>query len=263
MSTTLAAPPQVCPHGKRARIGLAALTVLGVASLGVMIWLPPVHQNPRYHEFADARTLWHIPNFWNVISNLPFLAVACFGLRALRSKSAFGETWERIAYITLLMGAAAVAFGSGYYHLWPNSITLFWDRLPMTLVFMSLLATTIGERISMPAGRTLLFPLVGLGVLSVLDWRISGDLRLYGTVQFLPMLALPVILLLYPPRYSNSGGLFAMMGLYLLAKALELYDHDLGAFISTGGHPWKHVAAAGALFAYSISVARRTPISAW
>jgi hypothetical protein len=38
----------------------------------------------------------------------------------------------------LLAGAVVVAFGSAYYHLQPNSTTPFMDRLPMTLVFMSL-----------------------------------------------------------------------------------------------------------------------------
>src|ERR1043166_3692272 len=46
--------------------------------------------------------------------------------------------------------------------------TLVWDRLPMTILFMALLASTIGERVAMPAGRLLLFPLLVLGIASVL-----------------------------------------------------------------------------------------------
>src|SRR6516225_2480418 len=33
-----------------------------------------------YHQFADQRELFGIPNFWNVISNLPFVAVGAVGL---------------------------------------------------------------------------------------------------------------------------------------------------------------------------------------
>ena len=65
-----------------------------------------------------------------------------------------------MAYSILLAGVALVAFGSSYYHFHPDNRTLFWDRLPMTIVFMSLLATTIGERISFNAGRLLLVPLL-------------------------------------------------------------------------------------------------------
>lgn len=233
---------------------LAGLAVLAV---GVLLALPPIHQDPGYHAFADQRTLWGIPNFWNVVSNVPFLLVALWGLRPLRSPAAFEQNWERAAYCVLLGGLAAVAIGSSYYHARPDDRTLFWDRLPMTLVFMSLLTTTIGERISMTAGRVLLVPLLLLGAMSVLYWKASGDLRLYGLVQFYPMVALPLLLILAPPRYSGVLGIFAMVGLYVVAKALELFDRQIGVILSTGGHPWKHLAGAVALLCYVNVVARR------
>jgi hypothetical protein len=69
-----------------------ALTVgLAAVAAGVLFLLPPIPQDLRYHEFADHRTVWGIPNFWNVVSNLPFLLVALWGLRALRSPAAFLE----------------------------------------------------------------------------------------------------------------------------------------------------------------------------
>src|SRR5271163_3422367 len=93
-----------------------------------LLILPPIHQDPSYHAFADQRTIWGVPNFWNVVSNLPFLLVAIWGLRALRNGQAFLEQWERAAYSILLSGIALVAFGSSYYHAWPDDATLFWDR---------------------------------------------------------------------------------------------------------------------------------------
>jgi hypothetical protein len=146
----------------------AALIIgLAVVAAGILLLLPPIPQDLRYHEFADQRTVWGIPNFWNVVSNLAFLLVALWGLQALRSPAAFLERWERAAYCILLAGVALVAAGSAYYHLRPDNGTLFWDRLPMTVVFMSLLAATIGERIGADAGRLLLLPLLALGVASV------------------------------------------------------------------------------------------------
>ena len=247
------------PHGglPRAPVAITSLAILSLVAAGTFFLLPPIPQNPLYHSFADQRTIWGMPNFWNVVSNLPFLLVPAIGWKALRSRGAFTEAWERTAYHFVLAGAILIAFGSGYYHLWPSSSTLFWDRLPMTLVFMSLLATTIGERVSLTLGRLCFLPLITLGVLSVWYWRASGDLRLYGIVQFYPMIAIPLLLVLTPPRYSGTSGIFATIGLYALAKLLEQLDHPLAKVISTGGHPWKHVASAAALLCYVLTVTRR------
>jgi hypothetical protein len=96
-------------------------------------------------------------------------------------------------------------------------------------------------------------------VASVLLWKWTGDLRPYVLVQFYPMLAVPLLLLLFPPRYTGAAGLWGMIALYVVAKALELADAQIGAMIATGGHPWKHVAAAAAMACYTGTVrARRT-----
>jgi hypothetical protein len=246
------------PRGN-ARLAAALLAFLAAMALAVFFVLPPIHQSPRYHDFADRRTLLHIPNFWNVITNAAFLAAAAVGWRAVQSPRAFIETWERRAYLILLFGSVAVAFGSAYYHLHPDSDSLFWDRLPMTVVFMSLFASTLGERFSPRIGKLLLFPLLTLGAASVVIWRMSDDLRLYGIVQFYPMIAIPLLLILLPPRYTLSGGLLVTVALYGVAKLLETFDSSLAALISTGGHPWKHLAAAGALLAYGVTVTYRRP----
>jgi hypothetical protein len=240
---------------------IAIIIGLAIVALIALLLLPPIHQDPHYHAFADRRTIWGVPNFWNVVSNLPFLLVAIWGLRALRNRQAFLQQWEFAAYSILLLGVALVAFGSSYYHAWPDDATLFWDRLPMTLVFMSLLATTIGERISMRGGRLLLFPLIALGAGSVIVWRFSGDLRLYGIVQFYPMLSLPLMLILFPPRYSGAYGTWAMIGFYGLAKILEFFDREIADQLSTGGHPWKHLAGATAMFCYVTAVSNRRPLT--
>ena len=49
---------------------LGAVTVGGVAAA---CWFPPLPQDPTYHVFADRRTFFGIPNFWNVCSNLASL----------------------------------------------------------------------------------------------------------------------------------------------------------------------------------------------
>jgi hypothetical protein len=57
---------------------------LAVTSLGGLL-LPQIPQDQGYHQFADQRTMFAVLNFWNVLSNLPFLAVGVAGLRRFRS----------------------------------------------------------------------------------------------------------------------------------------------------------------------------------
>jgi hypothetical protein len=53
---------------------------LMAASLAALPLLPPIPQDQDYHHFADTRVLLGIPNVWNVISNLPFIAAGAVGL---------------------------------------------------------------------------------------------------------------------------------------------------------------------------------------
>ena len=53
------------------------LAIVVIAVIGVFL-SPRIAQDPQYHTFADQRTLWGIPNFWNVLSSLPFMLVAGF-----------------------------------------------------------------------------------------------------------------------------------------------------------------------------------------
>jgi hypothetical protein len=168
-----------------------------------------------------------------------------------------------VAWGTLFAGAIATSAGSIYYHWAPNNIRLFWDRLPMAVMFMAFLAVMLGERIGMRAGRVLFLPLVAGGAASVIQWRLTeaagaGDLRLYIVVQFFPMLALPLLLALFPPRYSGTRGLVAAMGWYILAKLLEWGDSWIfswGELVS--GHTLKHVASAAAVYTLVATLKRR------
>ncbi len=255
-STTIKKLMDAASH--RCRVGLIA--GLPVVAMVFLLLYGPMAQNevlPDYHNFADQRTLWGVPNFWNVVSNLPFLLAAIWGLRSVGSRTAFVEKWERTAYWILLIAVALIAVGSSYYHAWPDDATLFWDRVPMAVMFMALLATTIGERISPRGGRLLLLPLLAAAVVSVSYWRVVDDLRLYLLVQFYPFAAVPLMLLLFPPRYSGSAGIFTMIALYGLALGFDRGDRAVAAIIATGGHPWKHIAGAAAMFAYLSTLAQR------
>ncbi|MBL8213202.1 MAG: ceramidase domain-containing protein [Bryobacterales bacterium] len=222
---------------------------------------PMLTQNPAYHTFAEQGALFGIPYFWNVVSNAPFLGVAMAGAGMLRRESGL-DRWERRSYAALLAGCALVTFGSAYFHLAPSDGRLFWDRLPMTVIFMSLLAAVLGDRVHPWADRYGLAPLLVLGVVSVVYWRATGDLSLYALVQGGSIGLIAAMTVLQPSRYTGANRtVWAMMGLYGLAKVLEYFDGAIGLWIPMGGHPLKHLAAAAALAVYVRWVRRRRGVS--
>ncbi len=242
-------------------IGKVCIPLISLAALLGMFFLPPIPQDPAYHLFEDQRTIFNLPNFWNVLSNLPFLLVGAMGLfRIYRYRDTDTSPSIRIisplktSYVMLFLGASLVAFGSGYYHIWPSNHSLVWDRVPMTIAFMALFSIIIAEYISVPLGKVLLWPLISVGLLSVLYWRMTedngnGDLRPYALVQFLPMVIIPLILILFKPAFTQVRGYWLLMCGYMLAKGLEYFDKAVFDALSLiSGHSLKHVAAAIGLF---------------
>ncbi len=217
----------------------------------MFLLVDPYPQPQSYYAFADSRTLLGVPNFWNVASNAMFLIPGFAGLWMLRSGDGPGILPAlNPAYHILFTGVLLTAFGSAWFHLSPGNDSLFWDRLPMTIAFMSLAAIIVGEHVSESLGRRMLWPLLAIGAVSVFYWNYSesqnaGDLRLYGLVQFLPLLLIPAILLTYRSVFDRSGFIWVVFLFYALAKVFELLDtalYNLGAVIS--GHSVKHMFAA-------------------
>jgi hypothetical protein len=210
----------------------------------------PVPQDPLYHVFADQRSMIGIPNFMNVMSNLPFLVVGIMGWRIIITKEETVTATMKLAWVVFFFGVTLTAFGSSYFHLRPDNDSLFWDRLPMTIGFMSLVSIVWSEYFSPMLGRKFLLPLLLVGSGSVAYWAYTeslgaGDLRPYAVVQFLPMLLIPMVITLYRSRSDLGRYIWWMFGFYLLAKVAEFYDTDLyaaGNVIS--GHSLKHLAAA-------------------
>jgi hypothetical protein len=232
---------------------VAVLLGLMSASLAGLLLLPPIPQDQSYHQFADQRAIFGIPNFWNVVSNLPFLAVGAAGLWRFRNDP---------ATIVLFLGIFLTGIGSSYYHWSPNDRTLFWDRLPMTLAFAAILALVVAERVNARAGAILLWPALAIGLFSLLLWLWTDDLRLYFWVQFFPGVALLPLFLLYPPKYTGTYYWIIAVGLYTLAKVFEFSDHTIfsvGYLLS--GHTLKHLTAAAACFAILRYFETRRPIA--
>lgn len=230
---------------------------------------PRVAQPLSYHNFADHRSWLGIPNFGDVASNLFFAISGAWGLVFLsgrRGDRAFIDLHERWAYIFVFLGLLLTAVGSSYYHLAPDNPRLVWDRLPMTLAFMGLVAAMISERINISIGFYLLPVLLLVGIASVLVWWHSeaqgaGDLRFYAAVQIYAVLVLPVLLLL-PPRYTGGFDFVVIFILYVLAKVLETADRAIFRLDhgTISGHTLKHLAAGIAGFWILHMLQTRKPV---
>ena len=236
----------------RSKAPLLLLTIAVVLATIAHI-LPPIPQPQAYHNFADHGPWLGIPNFGDVASNLPFAIVGLFGLIFLRKPrpEKFADPRERWLYLIMFAALIPTAFGSAYYHLAPGNARLVWDRIPIMIVFMALLAVVIAERVSVNAGLWLFPILQAAGIGSVLFWRAGelrghGDLRFYAAVQVYAILVL-LLMLLVPAKYTRSTDFAAVVGFYVLAKILEEADRQvfaLGHIVS--GHTLKHLAAATA-----------------
>ncbi len=234
------------------------LLIAGILLIGIVVVVMhgPVSQDPAYHHFADQRAFFGIPNVSNVVSNLLFLAAAAAGLLALYSGRCPGAIPAlRPAYGTFFIGSGLIAFASGYYHLNPTNAGLVLDRFAMTVAFMAFMAIILGEHIDQQLGRLSLLPLLAMGLLSVLIWKITeaggqGDLRFYALIQFLPLILVPLIMVLYPSKLTKVYFIWGILIAYAIGKAFEMLDAPIFKYFIVSGHTLKHLMAAiGAFFA--------------
>jgi hypothetical protein len=235
----------------------------GVA--GIAWALPPLAQPPGYHDFADQRACWGLPHCLDTASNALFVLAGVAGLRSLQhGQGSFRDRREAWPYWLFFFGTVLVGLGSGYYHLDPGNERLLWDRLAMMLSFMAWLAAIVAERVSVAAGLRLLPLLLAAGLGSAAWWgwseaRGRGDLLPYLLMQLYPVLRVPLLLRLYPPRYSGDRSILAVIGLYVLAFLFDLSDRTV--FALTGGllsgHTTKHGIAALAVYVVVLHLRRR------
>jgi Ceramidase len=270
---TTALPHDEPPGGRSLLPRLLVLVALAVGAAVAAVVVKPFPQKLAYHDFADQRALLGVNHFYNVVSNFPFVIVGVLGLwfvlgiPAAHQGRSFLVSAERWSFVLFFLGIFLTGFGSAYYHLQPNNDRLLWDRLPMTIAFMSLFSAVLAERIDVKVGLWLLPVLVTAGLASALYWHWTelqgrGDLRFYYLVQFYPMVALPVLLFFFPPRYTRTIDLVVAVAWYIVAKVCEHpLDKDifaLGGVVS--GHTLKHLAAGLSAYWVLLWVRGREPI---
>lgn len=242
------------PHPRNAWL----LGLLAASAAAAIAALPAIAQDPAYHRFADTRPLLGVANGWNVLSNAPFLVVGLLGLWRCRQTAATGRLPWQVAFA----GITLVALGSAWYHHAPTGHALVWDRLPMTIGFMGLLAAVLEPQIGARASQALLGPAVLAGVASVGWWHWTGDLRPYLWVQVAPLLLIAAVIAL-DRRHPATRPLLAALVLYGGAKGLEAADAAMLAITDglMAGHALKHLAAAAACLALVRVVDGASPVA--
>jgi hypothetical protein len=242
-----------------------AFTVL---SLAAAFLLPAMPQPAAYHDFADHRSMLGVANFLDVASNIGFLLAGVAGLVVVaRPRTQFTVGAERAPYAVFFAGLALTAAGSAYYHLVPDNERLFWDRLPMTIAFMSLVAAQIVDRINVKTGLALLVPMLVVGVASVLYWRATeragaGNVVPYGVLQAYSVVILFMLAWLHPSRYTRGSDIYWVFAAYVAAKVVEFLDVEILAIGNVAsGHTLKHLIAAVAGFVVCRMLVLRVPVA--
>ncbi|MDD5631067.1 MAG: ceramidase domain-containing protein [Methylococcales bacterium] len=247
---------------------LKLIVAIVVAAIIGIFSIDPIAQDPGYHHFADQRGLINVPNFFDVISNLAFVIVGAMGMRLIGSGRATGGLPELQAlYMTFFTGVFLTGFGSAYYHFHPDNQTLLWDRLPMTIAFMALFSAIVGETISPRIALKLFIPLLAAGMTSVVYWHVSelngsGDLRAYVLVQFLPIMLIPLMLVLFTSRLNGNKYIWGIIGAYAVSKIMEHFDARIYSALGVvSGHSLKHLVAAFATFIFYLALRNRQILS--
>ncbi len=240
------------------------IPLLALLCVFALIIVGSIPQDQNYHDFADDRKLWGISNFLNVVTNLPFAFVGMLGLRLVRKIKE--RELKHISFI-LFTGFLLLTIGSSYYHLCPNNDTLVYDRIPMSIIFMCFFSLIISNCVNKKVGYRAFVILNIIGIMSVIYWAFSesighGDLRWYGMVQFFPILAIPLILVLYKSTLVPWKEIILIFLFFGLAKLTEKFDKEIYNFLrgAISGHSLKHLLMAVA--EYEIVVMMRYRIKA-
>lgn len=252
---------------------LSLLLIMTLVSM-IFLFVEPIKQQQTYHDFADKRLFlcachsdglflppnsdvgrnrkagFIIPNFGDVVSNVVILIGGLSGTILLRLKDV-GEVddirlWQlEVCLPIFFYSTIAISFGSTYYHWNPSNQTLVWDRLPMTVAFVSIFCYMLEDYLEQGIGSSLLSPLIFIGVMSVLYWNWTDDLRLYALVQFLPLVVMTVLVIFCQSRYGGAMQHSLALMLYALAKVCEDRDYKIWRITNKtiSGHSLKHILA--------------------
>lgn len=221
---------------------------------------PAVEQYANYHAFADQRTLWDLPYAMDVLSNIPFAILGMWGLLRLGP-----STSQRPLAMLFFGGLLLTALCSSYYHLQPDDMGLTIDRLGMLAPFAGLMGLAVADRVGMRAGQATAIAVLALGPVAVGVWALTGNLLPWSILQGGGMVLIVCVALRRPLVGAWGMPLLAVIGWYVLAKALELADDQVLAMTHdlVSGHTLKHIAAAMAAWPVIAVMQNGAKIRSW
>lgn len=225
------------------------LSLFGISILGQILNF--FHVVGHYHEFVDVRNLFKVNNFFDTVSNVGFLIVGIIFIKEISIKSN-----KDINLMMVAVGSILVFFGSSYYHLLPDDSRLFWDRLPISMVFSGILSYSLHANNLINKQWEKIFNvyyfLFSIG--SVVFWNIGvlnnqNWLGPYVFIQFGGMLTLIYIILTGKNKEFNKK-IIAVLAWYVLAKLCEHLDGFIYEITENliSGHTLKHIFSAVALY---------------
>lgn len=225
------------------------ISVLALATV-YLIWPHlPSADRAEYFQFADQRIILGIPNFMDVISNFGFLIVGVYGAVTTYKNKSLSKFYSIMGYLI----SAAIVFtflGSSYFHLNVTTERLFWDRLPMSFAFGSIVTLLAVDRLKVKQPLLLGVFIIGAALISVIGWRLEWfSLKPYLVTQFGSILLSIAIISIRKKGFVENRYVWLCIGFYAMAKFFEHFDtqiYSLGELIS--GHSLKHIISAVGIY---------------
>lgn len=253
--------------GTRPRLFCATMLLIAaylVGLLAAMLFWPALPQDQGYHAFA-GRTPSELDTA-NFLTNIAYLLAGAWGLVVIGRGAIFHDPLERQLARLFFIALLATGLGSAWYHQSPDDLSLFWDRLPLSLVLVSATALLLAERTEADrSGAWLLAVWLLAGPAAAIYWHVTesmgiGDLRPYLALHAM-LIVVPPIAFLLPARYTHTSGYVIALALYLIGYLGDRFDHQVYALTGelVSGHNIKHVAtgAAAAMVAWTMQRRRR------
>lgn len=104
------------PMSRNRRVSLGILWGVFLGCLGLMFWLKPVAQDPRFHDFVDQESFMGIPNFLNAEQ---------FAVSRSRALGLLQDRGPTLDAVHAFRGAGGILFGraaGGFASVWAGTI---------------------------------------------------------------------------------------------------------------------------------------------
>lgn len=218
--------------------------------LGLLAW-GPIGLSAGQHHYADARTIWGVPNAMNVWTHLPLVPLGAWGwwrVSRLRGHDDLRRVWSLFFVCQML-----ATVGGMVYHWAPSDRLFVWDQMPKSAACTLMACAFLSERIDVRWGSTtVLSGALGLNLLGGVWWLLSplwlgvGDLRPLLCFEFLPTLLVAA----GAWRLPGSGLLtredwMRSLASFVVAQAVDWADAPIfNALGGLSGHSLRHLSLA-------------------